>query len=57
MFDTVAMSSNDGKSTWVLVGPQGQEVVLKHEPRYVADDLQTLKLAILASTGIGFLPK
>jgi DNA-binding transcriptional LysR family regulator len=57
VFDTVAMSSNDGKSTWILVGPQGQEVVLKHEPRYVADDLQTLKLAILAGTGIGFLPQ
>jgi DNA-binding transcriptional LysR family regulator len=55
--DTVAMGSNDGKSTWALVGPEGQEVLLKHEPRYVADDLQTLKLAILAGTGIGFLPK
>jgi DNA-binding transcriptional LysR family regulator len=31
-------------------------VVFKHQPRYVADDLQTLKLAILAGTGLGFLP-
>ena len=40
----------------VLVGPQGQEFVLHHQPRYIADDLQTLKLAMLAGTGMGFLP-
>ncbi|MEO8023406.1 LysR family transcriptional regulator [Polaromonas sp.] len=54
--DTVAMSSADGRSTWELIGPQDQEYVLQHQPRYVADDLQTLKLAMLAGTGIGFLP-
>lgn len=55
--DTVAMSATDGRSTWVLVGPQGEEFVFLHRPRYVADDLQTLKLAMLAGTGIGFLPE
>ena len=55
--DTVAMSSTDGRSTWVLVGPEGQEFVFQHQPRYVADDLQTLKLAVLAGTGISFLPE
>lgn len=54
--DTVAMSAADGRSTWELIGPQGQEYVLQNQPRYVADDLQTLKLAMLAGTGIGFLP-
>ena len=54
--DTVAMSSADGRSAWVLLGPAGQEFVLQHRPRYVADDLQTLKLAVLAGTGISFLP-
>jgi DNA-binding transcriptional LysR family regulator len=54
--DTVAMSSQDGKSSWKLIDPQGNEVLFKHEPRYVADDLQTLKLAILAGTGFSFLP-
>lgn len=54
--DTVAMSSADGRSTWELIGPQGQEHAFQHQPRYVADDLQTLKLAMLAGTGIGFLP-
>ena len=54
--DTVAMSSIDGRSTWALLGPDDQEFVFQHQPRYVADDLQTLKLAVLAGTGIGFLP-
>ncbi len=55
--DTIAMSSNDGRSSWELVGPQGQAFVFQHQPRYVADDLQTLKLAMLAGTGISFLPE
>jgi len=54
--DTVAMSSTDGRSAWVLIGPEGQEFVFQHQPRYVADDLQTLKLAVLAGTGVSFLP-
>ena len=55
--DTVAMSSADGRSAWVLVGPEGREFVFQHQPRYMADDLQTLKLAVLAGTGISFLPE
>lgn len=55
--DTIAMSSTDGRSTWALVGPEGQDFVFQHQPRYVADDLQTLKLAMLAGTGISFLPE
>ncbi len=55
--DTVAMSWVDGRSSWTLTGPEGQEYLLQHQPRYVADDLQTLKLAILAGTGMGFLPE
>lgn len=56
--DTVAMamSSNDGRTVWTLVGPEGQEFEFAHQPRYVADDLQTLKLAVLAGTGFSFLP-
>ena len=55
--DTVAMSQADGVSAWVLVGPGGEEFVFEHRPRYVADDLQTLKLAVLAGTGVSFLPE
>ncbi|WP_332776667.1 LysR family transcriptional regulator [Polaromonas sp.] len=54
--DTVAMSWVDGRSSWTLIGPEGREFVLQHQPRYVADDLQTLKLAVLAGAGISFLP-
>ncbi|SFC66793.1 transcriptional regulator, LysR family [Polaromonas sp. OV174] len=55
--DTVAMSAVDGRTAWLLVGPEGQEHLFQHQPRYVADDLQTLKLAVLAGTGISFLPE
>ncbi|MDB5867783.1 MAG: transcriptional regulator, LysR family [Polaromonas sp.] len=54
--DTIAMSSVDGRSSLVLIGPEGQEFIFHHQPRYVADDLQTLKLAVLAGAGICFLP-
>jgi DNA-binding transcriptional LysR family regulator len=54
--DTVAMSWADGRSSWRLLGPDGKEFVLQHQPRYVADDLQTLKLAVLAGTGMSFIP-
>ena len=54
--DTVAMSQVDGVSSWVLVGPQGEEFIFEHQPRFVADDLQTLKLAMLAGTGMCFMP-
>ncbi len=55
--DTVAMSASDGRSTWELLGPEGKEFVFHHQPRYVADDLQTVKLAVLAGTGMSFLPE
>lgn len=55
--DTIAMSQLGGRSNWVLSGPGGREFVFHHQPRYVADDLQTLKLAVLAGTGISFLPE
>ena len=56
MLDTISMSATDGRSFWALVGPGGREYVHHHQPRFVADDLQTLKLAVMAGTGISFLP-
>jgi len=50
------MSWTDGRAAWTLLGPDGREFVLQHQPRYVADDLLTLKLAMLAGTGMSFLP-
>ncbi len=54
--DSVAMSAPDGRATWNLMGPGGVHQVVHHTPRYVADDLLTLKFAALAGTGICWLP-
>ncbi len=54
--DSLAMSAIDGRSTLQLIGPQGQEHTVRHTPRYVADDLLTLKFAALAGTGMCWLP-
>ena len=54
--DSLAMSASDGRSTLRLLGPHGQEHTLHQAPRYVADDLLTLKFAALAGTGMCWLP-
>ena len=55
--DTVAMSAaGDGRARLCLQGPQGEEHTFHHAPRYLADDLATLRFAVLAGTGAGVLP-
>jgi DNA-binding transcriptional LysR family regulator len=54
--DTVAMSATDGRTAWPLVGPGGATHTLTHQPRFVADDLLTLKFAVLRGVGICALP-
>ena len=54
--DSIAMSAPDGKAVWQLSGPHGAQQQVQHSPRYVADDLLTLKFAALAGTGICWLP-
>jgi DNA-binding transcriptional LysR family regulator len=54
--DSVAMASVDGKTTLALQGPAGATFTLVHTPRYVADDLLTLKFAVLQGAGMGLLP-
>lgn len=54
--DTVSMSAADGRTVWQLLGPDGATYSFQHRPRYVADDLLTLKLAVLSGTGICLLP-
>jgi DNA-binding transcriptional LysR family regulator len=53
---TVAMSPADGKAGWNLLGPGGREFDFQHRAVYTADDLWTLKYAVLAGTGISILP-
>jgi DNA-binding transcriptional LysR family regulator len=54
--DTVAMSTGEGRASWRLEGPSGKVVVHTHTPRYVADDLLTLKFAVVEGTGASVLP-
>lgn len=53
---TVAMSSLDGHAVWHLSGPDGQSFEFPHAPRYVADDLLSLKFAVTAGLGTTPLP-
>ena len=54
--DMVAMSAQGGRSTWQLVGPGDTSFTFSKRPRYVADDLLTLKIAVLGAIGISVLP-
>lgn len=53
---TVAMSATDGVARWALVGPQGERFEWVHRPVLAADDLFTLKAAVLGGTGVSVLP-
>ena len=53
---TVAMSAADGRASWRLVGPRGEEVEVQHYPVYTADDLLALKFAVVQGTGMSILP-
>lgn len=53
---TVSMSAADGRASWNLQGPNGREYVLDHRPVYTADDLLTLKMAVVHGTGMSVLP-
>lgn len=55
-FPSVTMSASDGRGHWTLLGPGGREFDLEHRPVYTADDLMTLRYAVLAGTGICILP-
>lgn len=54
--DTVAMAAGEGRTQLQLEGPQGQAHVFVHAPRYLADDLLTLKFALVQGVGAGMLP-
>ncbi len=53
---TVAMNSADGRSTWRLRGPDGREFEWQHHPVLTADDLLTLKFAVMHGVGACMLP-
>ena len=53
---TVAMSAADGRASWLLLGPGGREHEFHHNPRYTADDMLTLKFAVMQGAGMCILP-
>lgn len=53
---TVAMSAADGRANWHLHGPKGARFELQHRPVYTADDLLTLKFAVMQGIGMCVLP-
>lgn len=54
--DSVAMSATDGQVSIRLTHAEGREAVLQYRPRYIADDLLTLKRAVLGGSGMCWLP-
>ncbi len=53
---TLSMSAADGRASLTLLGPGGREFELQHRPCYTADDLLTLRYAVLDGTGMCVLP-
>lgn len=55
--ESVSMSSVDAKAGMLLLGPEGRSFqYVPAPPRYIADDLATLRFAILGGVGAGMLP-
>ncbi|MBT2324035.1 LysR family transcriptional regulator [Variovorax paradoxus] len=54
--DTVSQTAADGRASWCLEGPDGATRTVQHSPRYLADDLLTLKFAVVEGVGAGVLP-
>jgi DNA-binding transcriptional LysR family regulator len=54
--DSVAMSAVDGLASMRLRNIEGRDAVLQYRPRFIADDLLTLKLAVLGGSGMCWLP-
>lgn len=52
----LSMSAFEGVAHWRLRSETGTEVQLQPPTRYVADDMMTLKLAVLGGAGVCYLP-
>lgn len=42
---------------WQLDGPEGAKASIRHEPRLVTDDMNTLRLAAVDGIGVAYLPR
>lgn len=57
LLPSVSMSVLDGRATLHLVGPKDRTIEVQLRPCFAADDILTLKHAILSGIGIGVLPE
>ncbi len=53
---TLDLARGDGEHVWRLVGPDGADATVHHEPRLVTDDMAALRTAALAGVGAVQLP-
>ena len=53
---TMALTSADSNSVLQMMGPDGEQVTIHHQARYVADDLVTLKYAAMDGIGVCWMP-
>jgi DNA-binding transcriptional LysR family regulator len=53
---TLSASEERGPVTWDLVGPDGNTLMLQHEPRLSTSELASLRNAAVAGLGIALLP-
>jgi DNA-binding transcriptional LysR family regulator len=54
-YPTISQTERPGPDRWTLVGPDGAEEVVVHEPRLSASEFSILRQAAIEGTGIGFL--
>lgn len=53
---SLALGQTQASHRWTLLGPDGAQAVIAHEPRFVTTDMSALRAAALAGVGIVQLP-
>jgi DNA-binding transcriptional LysR family regulator len=53
---TLSATEQQGTDRWALVGPQGEERLIEHEPRLACGDFGALRDAAAAGAGVALLP-
>jgi DNA-binding transcriptional LysR family regulator len=56
MLPTLSYGSLQGPHVWKLVDGEGQEIQIRHEPKFVGDDMALVRQTALAGIGIAQLP-
>lgn len=55
-FPSLSLGTPQQEPEWILFGPDEAEVRIRHEPRYVTDDMIALRQAAVAGLGVVQLP-